>query len=225
MKFLSRITITLAMSLFSLSMAFCQDKSIDPSGPQSLSEREFSDLQQAIKSGDQEAVNAISERHADRERHRKHGRNHDELRPDQEPGEGESVVTPDDADTDEIAPVEGREEREARRRRHHEEQERHRLELERQQRDREEYERLHPKPVEPTGVIGFLWSWVVWPVLGSIAAPFMWFFSLSKWVIIIALLVLAVMIVTAVVFFGSVALSVCSWLWRRTSRIWTKSNS
>jgi hypothetical protein len=216
------ITFAFAILFLLIATAFSQDQAPIP-----LSEQEFSELQNAIKSGDQQTVNAISKRHADRERHRKHGRNHDQPspKPDRQPDEEESITpdeTPDETDADELAPVEGHEERDARKKRHHEERERHQAEIEKQRREQEEYDRVHPKPVQPTGVFGFLWSWVVWPVLGTVLGPCMWFFTLSKWVIILTLLILSGMLITAIVFFGSVALSACSWLWGRIRSIWSK---
>lgn len=164
------------------------------------------------------------------DRDRKHRHDEPMPQPDQQPGEGESVVIDPDFGELVVEPVESHADREARKKAHaealrlkHEEQERHRAELEKQRREQEEYDLAHPKPAAPTGLFGFVWSWVIGPSLWAICAPFMWIITLIKWGGIIVLLIILALLATAIVFFGSAAVAACRWCWRKTCAIWSRT--
>lgn len=149
--------------------------------------------------------------------------------PDQQPGEGETVVVDPDFGEPVVEPIEGREEREAKRRereeaikRHHEEQERHRAEQEKLRQEQEAYDRAHPKPAAPTGLGGFVWSWVIGPSLAMMFGSVAWFFTLSKWTLFFFLLIVLALIGTIVVFFGSAVALACRWCWRKIGSMWSR---
>lgn len=184
------------------------------------SEEEFTELKAAMSSGDQKAVEALTRRHDERERNHRRDRDRDRRKPidplpdnpipDQNEGEGESV-SPADLTID---PVEGREERERRRR----EREQKQREKEEREREQEEYDRLHPKPPK-LGLLGWIWSWTLGPILSAIFWPLGWIFTLIQWGGILALLTIALCMLAFGVLCGSVCMQLIRWMWNRTAEI------
>jgi len=184
------------------------------------SEAEFEELKAAMSAGDQKAVEAITRRHDERERNHRRDRNRDRRKPveplpdnpipDQNEGEGESVSPAEPS----VGPVEGREERERRRR----EREQKQREKEEREREQEEYDRLHPKP-QKLGLLGWIWSWTLGPILSAIFWPLGWIFTLIQWGGILALLTIALCMLAFGILCGSVCMQLIRWMWNRTAEI------
>lgn len=96
--------------------------------------------------------------------------------------------------------------------------EKERKEKEQRQREQEEYDRLHPKPQKP-GLLGWIWSWTLGPILSVLFWPFAWIFTLIKWGGILALLTIALCMLAFGILCGSVSVQVIRWMWNRTAEI------
>lgn len=130
--------------------------------------------------------------------------------PDQLPDEGESLTYPPGTDIESPEAIQGRAEREQRRKDREADLQRRREEAERERAEREAEEATHPKPKPLGGWLGSIaWgltSWFLWPIS--------WVFTLIKWggiVLFIITLPLLLIVLTVYAVFVAVIAVVC---WR-----------